>query len=379
MPILTILAIAATILLKNPYFYLASAALLSLQGLIWLGGLLKTSKYLGSTAGMPYKLSFFSDIIQLMQNRSFKSVKLISFQKKLCSSGLSAFRAFNELGKISDRINIRSNGILLFLFNVLFLWDYGCALMLEKWKMKYADMSEQWFMILGELESLMSFAIMPHICANTCLPEILKEGKMIKAENLGHPLLPNETRVNNDMNLNDSIFIISGSNMSGKTTFLRTVGINLVLAQAGGFVCADSMAFTPFSIITSMRISDDLNEGVSTYYAELKRIKKIIELAKDDRNMIFLIDEIFKGTNSVDRLIGARTVIEKLDLLGAIGLITTHDLALCELANEHLRVLNYSFSEQFSDNTISFDYLLRQGRSTSTNAKFLMKMVGIIE
>ena len=164
--------------------------------------------------------------------------------------------------------------------------------------------------------------------------------------------------------------------MSGKTTFLRTLGINLVLAYSGGPVYANKMSCPVLDIFTSMRVTDDLEKGISTFYAELLRIKEIINGAKENKNMIFFIDEIFKGTNSVDRILGAKNVIANLNKLGVIGVITTHDLELCAL-DKYSRIKNYNFSEQYKDNKIHFDYKIRLGKSTSTNAKYLMKLVGI--
>ncbi len=250
--------------------------------------------------------------------------------------------------------------------------------MLDEWKRKYADISEQWFLALGDLESLMSFANLARVCNNITLPIVLSKNKAIQANKMGQPLLTNDNRINNDIAFNNSIFIISGSNMSGKTTFMRTVGINLVLAQCGSFVCAEQMSFSPMKIMTSMRIADDLNEGISTFYAELNRIKGIIELASKQSDMLFLIDEIFRGTNSVDRLSGAKAVISKLNDSGVVGIITTHDLELCELTSQFMRIKNFSFSEYYQDKKIHFDYKIKMGKSCTTNAKYLMELVGII-
>jgi DNA mismatch repair ATPase MutS len=151
----------------------------------------------------------------------------------------------------------------------------------------------------------------------------------------------------------------------------------MVLARAGSFVCAKTMELPLIEIMTSMRIADDLNEGISTFYAELKRVKGIITLAEKGPRMIFMIDEIFRGTNSVDRLSGAKAVLSKLNEIGALGIITTHDLELCEIANRHPRIKNYSFSEEYRNNQIYFDYKIKPEKSTTTNAKYLMKMVGI--
>lgn len=376
-PLVTLIFIAAAFIFRLKYLNLVCVILLIIQGIIWLFGMSKALMYLGTTAQMPYKLSLYSDVIEVLQGRKFTSEKLCQIQAALGISALSAAQAIRDLSKISDKINYRHNGIMCLVLNIFFLWDYQCAFMLEQWREKYALVSEGWFLTLGEFESLLSLSSLPNVCNNTCLPVISDTGKAIEAKSMGHPLLQNELRVDNNYRLNDSIFIISGSNMSGKTTFLRTVGINLVLAQAGGFVCAEQMTFSPVNIVTSMRIADDLSEGVSTFYAELKRIKGIIELAKKDSNTIFLIDEIFRGTNSVDRLSGAQAVISRLNALGVIGIITTHDLTLCDLANQHYRISNYSFSEHYKDNKILFDYKLKPGKSNTTNAKYLMEMLGI--
>jgi len=167
--------------------------------------------------------------------------------------------------------------------------------------------------------------------------------------------------------------------MSGKTTFMRTVGVNLVLARAGSFVCAKEMTASQLNVVTSMRIADNLSEGISTFYAELKRIKTMMALAKENAKTMFLIDEIFRGTNSVDRLIGAKTVLEKLNELGVVGMITTHDLELCEIVNQLPRIKNYSFSEQYLDHEILFDYKMKAGVSKTTNAKYLMQMMDIVD
>lgn len=377
-PILTIIFIAAVSIFQFKDLYSLSILLLLMQTFVWVLGKPKNHSYLGTIADMPYKLTAYSTAIDELKYKKFNSNELKKIQTSLSTSGTSAAQAFKELGKISDKINAGHNSIVYFILNTLFLWDYECAFMLEEWKKKYAKLSENWFLTIGEFESLLSFSNLGNTCNNTCLPTIANTDKVIEVIELGHPLLPNDTRVNNNVNINNSIFIISGSNMSGKTTFLRTVGINMVLARTGSFVCAGQMTFSPMHIVTSMRITDDLNEGISTFYAELKRIKTIIEASKDNQNMLFLIDEIFRGTNSLDRLSGAKTVLSKLSELNVTGIITTHDLELCSLENQYSRIKNYSFSEYYKDKKISFDYKMKPGKSVTTNAKYLMEMVGII-
>lgn len=376
-PIVTLLFIISIIAFQVKILYLAGTILIFLQIIFWGVGMTNIQKYLGTITHLPYRLSAYSITIDVLKRKKFTSEKLQQIQKRLDASDLSAAKAMDDLKKISTRVNVRHNGIVYFALNIFFLWDYRCAFMLQDWKEKYAHLSENWFLALGEFESLLSFSNLANICDNTCIPTIAPTDKTLEAIDLGHPLLCNEARINNNISLDNNIFIISGSNMSGKTTFLRTVGINLILARAGSFVCAKQMHFSPMKVFTSMRISDDLNEGVSTFYAELKRIKFIIDFAKSEQNMIFLIDEIFRGTNSIDRLSGAKAVISKLNECSVVGMISTHDLELCELANENTSIKNYSFSEYYEANKIFFDYKIKQGKSNTTNAKFLMEMVGI--
>lgn len=374
-PILSLAAIAGIIACQQRHLYYIAILIAALQTVIWIIGMPKTHKFLQPMLDLPNSLGAYNEIINEFSRRDFSSAKLRRLKEELSL----ALPAIKDLGKIESRISVKNNGLIYFLLNVFLMWDYRCAYKLEEWKKKYAPLAERWFLALGEFESLLCFSHLPNICDNTCLPLVSELSNTILADDIGHPLLPNESRVNNRLNINNSIFIISGSNMSGKTTFLRTVGINLVLARAGGFACARKMSFPPLHIMTSMRLADNLDEGVSTFYAELRRIKKIIALAENQPETLFLIDEIFKGTNSVDRLIGAETVLTKLNDLGVIGLTSTHDLELCQLADTHDRIMNFNFSEYYRDNEICFDYTIRPGKSNTTNARYLMKMVGILE
>lgn len=377
MPMITFVFIAGVILFRQENLYILAVSIVALQAVIWAVGMLKTQRYLSGISRLPYKLSAYSEVIGSLRSKDFSATKLKQIQEQLGTSELSAEQAIKDLSKIIDKVNVQHNAIIWFIINILFLWDLECSIMYEKWKMRYAPVAESWFLALGEFESLLCFSNLPNVCNTTCLPSVTSE-KTIKAQVIGHPLIPNDIRVNNDVVCKDNIFIISGSNMSGKTTFMRTVGINMVLARAGSFVCAKTMSFPLIEIITSMRVSDDLNEGISTFYAELKRIKGIIALAEKTPNILFLIDEIFRGTNSVDRLSGAKTVLSKLNKMGALGIITTHDLDLCEIENQYSRIKNYSFSEDYRNNQIYFDYKVQPGKSTTTTAKYLMKMVGIV-
>jgi len=195
---------------------------------------------------------------------------------------------------------------------------------------------------------------------------------------MGHPLLIN-TCVANSLKFEppENILLITGSNMSGKSTLLRTVGINLVLAYAGGNVCAKTFKCSIMDIYTCMRVNDDLEKNISSFYAELLRIKMIVNAVEEGQTVFFLLDEIFKGTNSIDRHTGAKALIMKLSKAKVLGLVSTHDLELGDLEKESNKVKNYHFQESYKDNEIYFDYKLRPGVSTTRNAAFLMKMAGI--
>lgn len=376
-PLLTLFLAGFSFLTKLTVLYPIVIILFLGQLLVWLLSFLKVTTYLEDVAHLSYNLDKYSQVIHEVQHRNFKSEKLIEIQNCLAGSDITASIAIKELGQISSRANLRQNVIVWMILNMTLLWDLVTAIRFEAWKKKYAKHAESWFIALGEFESLLSFSHFPNVTSQTCLPTVVRD-KTVEAKRLGHPLITNDKRVTNNVTCKNNIFIISGSNMSGKTTFMRTVGVNLVLARTGSFVCAKEMNFSQLEIMTSMRIADNLSEGISTFYAELKRIKGIIEMARAQPEMLFLIDEIFRGTNSVDRLVGAKTILEKLNELGVVGMITTHDLELCEMTNDYQRIKNYSFSEHYTENEIQFDYKMKAGVSTTTNAKYLMKMMDII-
>lgn len=376
-PLFIIFFTGLTVIFRWNQLYLLLVILFTAQALLWLIGLPATYRYIQSVNRLPFKLNAYDKVLELVDKTKFTAYELQQIQSNLTTSNISASQAIKELAKIADRVSVRNNPIIYFIVNMLLLWDYECAFMFEDWKAKYAPYCEKWFLSLGELESLLCFATMKKVCKHTCFPKISDIGG-VEAKEMGHPMIPNDIRVTNQIRLNNNILIISGSNMSGKTTYLRTVGINIVLARAGGVVCAKEMELSNLHIITSMRIADDLNEGISTFYAELKRIKRILDAAEHNHSTLFLIDEIFRGTNSVDRLNGAKTVITKLNQLRAIGMVTTHDLELCDLVEVITRVKNYNFTEYYDNKKIYFDYKIRPGKSKTTNAKYLMEIIGII-
>lgn len=376
LPMITMPLALAFIIFKGDLGLKLAFLIMALQLLIWTIGLNKINLSFNDIAKFKNGFDGYYNLLLLIEKEDFKSEKLKNLKNELFKEKDEALKAMKDLNKVMNKINTRFNTFLMIPLNAMLLWDYQCVFSLENWRNEYGSKVENWLKLIGQLEVFISFSNLHHINDNVSYCSIDNTILNVKATALGHPLINSNIRICNDLNMNNEIFVITGSNMSGKTTFLRTIGINLVLAYNGAPVCAKSMVASKMDIFTSMRISDDLKNGISTFYAELVRIKKIIDASNQNSKMIFLIDEIFRGTNSVDRITGAKNVLANLEKLGTIGLITTHDLELCALENNK-RIKNYHFSEHYKENKIVFDYKFKYGRSTSTNAKYLMNMVGI--
>jgi len=376
MPVLVISINTFGIFSRSPFMIYLGLGILVVQTSMWLLSMFRNSEVLETVHYLKYNLETYLEVLKLLEKESFSSEELKRITGIMFSQGQSSIEAIKELDKITQLINVRSGGISNLLLNAVFLWDYQCIFLLEKWKEKYGEKVKDWIEGIGEIESLISFSVLNNINTHITFPEIVDGKSRIIAEELGHPLINMGDRVDNDIKLDNEIFIITGSNMSGKTTFLRTMGINLVLAYNGAGVCAKSMKLTLLGIVTSMRIVDDLKGGISTFYGEILRIKRIIDRAEAQDNMIFLIDEIFTGTNSMDRILGAKNVIGNLNKDNIIGMITTHDLELCTLDSKE-RIRNFYFEDKYDGNTIKFDYKIKPGKSTSTNARNLMNLAGI--
>lgn len=376
LPFLTLTAILLSYL--TPHFSrLVPAALITLQLIINFWGGKKVNLVLETVYAYRTKISVYQQLFELLEKQSFADPYLNALKDDLFYNQQSASLQIRKLDKIVGAIAFKYNPIIYFIVNTLFFWDFHCLLALEKWKNRSGQSVRKWVFNLGIYEALASLAMISQLYPDWTFAAFEQEELLVKAEDLGHPLIKAEQRVHNKLQLNNQIAIITGSNMSGKTTLLRTVGVNLVLAYAGAAVCAGKFNCSILEIYTSMRISDDLNSGISTFYAELLRIKLIIDFSRQKQKMIFLIDEVFRGTNSLDRVSGARNVLLNLNQPWIIGLISTHDYELCVLEEKSNRVNNYHFIENYHENEIHFDYLLKPGPCKTSNAKYLMKMAGI--
>lgn len=323
-------------------------------------------------------LRIYYNMLRLFEEQNFKSKHINKIKDGIKNeNGLEAYKQIDSLSSIIDSISNRRNS-LYFIFNILTLWDFQLIIDLEKWKYKSGHLLKNWLDALGKIEALSSLAIIRFENPDWVMPIIDDEETKLISKDIGHPLITKD-RVHNDLTIdkNVKVMLITGSNMSGKSTLLRTAGINLVLAYAGAPVCAKYFRASIMKIYTCMNVTDDLSDNISSFYAELLRIKDIVKESESGEKIFFLLDEIFKGTNSLDRHTGAKVLINKLSHTNSIGMVSTHDLELCDLEEENDRIANYHFQEYYKDNKIYFDYKLRSGSSTTRNALYLMKMAGI--
>ena len=330
-------------------------------------------------------LSRYGRMLALLESEKVDAELLVGLQKRLKESGESATKEMASLSRIVGFLDARNNEVFRFFIGPIFLWDLWCALALDKWRTRAGRSAFGWFRALAELEALASLAGFAFENPDYAYPEIGTEPRF-DAIALGHPLIDADKRVANDLLIRGPGhgLVVTGSNMSGKSTLLRAIGINAVLANAGAPVCAKKLVLGRLRVATSMRVSDSLEEGTSRFYAELKKLKLVLDLARQAANappegtLLFLLDEILHGTNTRERLIGARAILKELLSLGAMGAVSTHDLGLGELEGElPEKVKNVHFEEQVKGEEMSFDYRLREGIVQSSNALRLMKIVGL--
>jgi len=322
-------------------------------------------------------ISTYSELIGLVSGSVFSSHYLVELCGCFTKTGaLQQIQALkNRVKKLDYRLNMAYTPL-----NILFFFDYKHLVWLERWRTGAGQKLPEWFDAMAMIEALSSFANLLHNHPGWVMPRIRDEYFTLEAENMGHPLIIERERVCNSFSLNGAgqIAIVTGSNMSGKSTFERSVGVNMVLALAGAPVCASAFTITNCRLFTYMRIADNLEEHTSSFYAELKRLKQLIDISKDGGQVFFLLDEVLRGTNSRDRQIGSMALIKQLARQQVSGIIATHDLALGELTQElphHVR--NSHFDVQINGEEMSFDYKLHQGICTSLNASMLMKKIGI--
>ncbi len=324
-------------------------------------------------------LKNYANLIEHIEGADFESEKLKTLQNKFFISDRSASKSMKRLAFIIHQLNARYN-IFAIVLNGSVFWDWHWILQLEKWKAEMETKLPEWFEILQEIDALVTLGTLHYNHKDWILPNIDEEFTGLEGIGLGHPLIAKSKRVTNDLIVPNSghIKLITGSNMAGKSTYLRTVGLSIVLAMTGCPVCAESLRLPILTVNTSMRTQDVLHESTSSFYAELKRLKTIIDSVENGEKVFFLLDEILKGTNSRDRHTGSRALIEQLIKSKGMGLIATHDLELGVLeAEANGTIENLCIEVEVQKDRLVFDYTIKKGVSKSFNATYLMRNMGI--
>jgi hypothetical protein len=324
-------------------------------------------------------LDALSDLLAIVEREPFASPMLAGLKEELAVDGTPPSAQIRRLRAMLNWLSLQESILFAPPARVL-LWRVHFAFAFEGWRRTNGAKLRLWLRVIGEMEALSSLATHAFEHAEDPFPELVEERPCFSAEGLGHPLLPAAATVHNDVTLDAEtrLLVVSGSNMSGKSTLLRTVGVNTVLALAGAPVRATRLRLSPLKIGASLRSQDSLQGGISRFYAEIVRLRQIVALADDPPPLLFLLDEILHGTNSHDRLIGAEAIATTLVRRGGIGLITTHDLALARIgARADLHAVNVHFEDRLVDGKVTFDYRLQPGVVTKSNALDLMRAIGL--
>ncbi|HZS62347.1 MAG TPA: hypothetical protein VFA43_23970 [Gemmatimonadaceae bacterium] len=335
-------------------------------------------------------LSAWMGIARSIGEETFQSTLLRGLQDDLGHGEDAAWRQIQRLRRVAEWAAVRASPALHFVLNWGIFWDFWIAAIGLRWRGRNGPRVPSWMSAIGACESLAALATMARENPDWTFPALIEATPArLVARGIGHPVLPAATRVANDVSIGPegTLLLVTGSNMAGKSTFLRAIGTNAVLARVGSTVCASAMEMSPFRLWTVVRIEDSLERGVSYFMAELERLKHVVEAARsgaaDEGRLLYLFDEILQGTNSAERLIAARRVLRHLMAAGAVGVVTTHDLSLADADVFEDRVQHVHFREQVESTgaggRMTFDYRARPGKATSTNALKLLELVGLSE
>jgi len=353
--------------------------MLVLQSLFAIAVRARVRRTIGGAEEPGRDLVLMAELLARLEEAEFRAPLLQEIQSLLAQGGAQAARRITRLRRALDMLDARRNQLFAPI-GALFLWSTQWALSIEAWRAESGPHLGAWIEAIGDAEALLCLAGFAYENPHHTFPGIASGEPHFAATGLGHPLLQPDRSIPNDVTLGagTQLMVVSGSNMSGKSTLLRTIGSNIVLALAGAPVAARSLVLTPFAIGASIRIQDSLLDGSSHFYAEIRRLKQIMQLTDGEAPVFFLVDEILHGTNSHDRGIGAEAVVRGLVERGAVGLVTTHDLALARVADALApRAANVHFEDHLEDGVIAFDYCLRPGVVEKSNALELMRAVGL--
>ncbi len=345
-------------------------------------GIIKRATYIQETYGKQLKsLNGYARLIALAKAENWKSAGMQELMERFNLNGQSPIQALQQLSKELDRLDLRNNQFLYVLLEGSIFFQLQEIVRIERWKVRYGQYISEWLETVGELDALCSLGTFAYNHPQYTYPELTEKPFCFLATQMGHPLMPASQCVKNDATIPSRPFflIITGANMAGKSTYLRTIGVNYLLACIGAPVCCERLKLYPNQLITSLRTSDSLSDNESYFFAELKRLKRIIDLLNQGQQLFIILDEILKGTNSMDKQKGSFDLIRQFMQLKANGIIATHDLLLGSLIKQFPEeIRNYCFEADIKDNELTFSYKLREGVAQNMNACFLMKKMGII-
>lgn len=345
-------------------------------------GIIKRATYIQETYGKQLKsLNGYARLIALAKAEDWKSAGMQELMERFNLNGQSPVQALQQLSKELDRLDLRNNQFLYVLLEGSIFFQLQEIVRIERWKARYGQHINEWLETVGELDALCSLGTFAYNHPQYTYPELTEKPFCFLATQMGHPLMPVSQCVKNDATIPSRPFflIITGANMAGKSTYLRTIGVNYLLACIGAPVCCERLKLHPNQLITSLRTSDSLSDNESYFFAELKRLKRIIDLLNQGKQLFIILDEILKGTNSMDKQKGSFDLIRQFMQLKANGIIATHDLLLGSLIKQFPEeIRNYCFEADTKENELTFSYKLREGVAQNMNACFLMKKMGII-
>lgn len=345
-------------------------------------GIIKRATYIQETYGKQLKsLNGYARLIALAKAENWKSAGMQELMERFSLNGQSPIQALQQLSKELDRLDLRNNQFLYVLLEGSIFFQLQEIVRIERWKARYGQHISKWLETVGELDALCSLGTFAYNHPQYTYPELTEKPFCFLATQMGHPLMPASQCVKNDATIPSRPFflIITGANMAGKSTYLRTIGVNYLLACIGAPVCCERLKLYPNQLITSLRTSDSLSDNESYFFAELKRLKRIIDLLNQGQQLFIILDEILKGTNSMDKQKGSFDLIRQFMQLKANGIIATHDLLLGSLIKQFPEeIRNYCFEADIKENELTFSYKLREGVAQNMNACFLMKKMGII-
>lgn len=378
-PLLAALAVAGVVIWGVFDSVLPLLVIITVEAVIFYSLKKSLNEILHKTEHAFEDLGLLSALLERVCAVQFQAPVLASLRKQFDSGSIPASRAVARLRSITGRIRNREN-LFLRIFDVPLMYSVQVAFAAESWRSKHGSNVRQWLLALGEMETLVSLATYSYEHPADPFPEFVTGAACFEGKQIGHPLLASAVCVRNDIMLGGRprVVLVSGSNMSGKSTLLRAVGINTVLAMAGAPVRAQSLRLSPLQVGASIRITDSLQEGSSRFYAEITRLRHIIDLTMGEFPVLFLLDEVLQGTNSNDRRAGTEGIVAGFLKRGAIGMLSTHDLALTEIGgNRSGDVENVHFQDELKDGRMNFDYILRPGIVSKSNGLELMRSIGL--